>query len=125
MGAKIGQGKAHYIKDATQINEFKKGEVLVTEITDPDWEPIMKIASALLSPTAAAGLRTRPLSRRELGIPAIVGTGNATEVLKTGMEITVSCAEGEVGKVYEGLLKFEVNKHRSHQFSSRRKPKLK
>ena len=96
VGAKIGAGKAHYIKDASSISEFKKGEVLVTEITDPDWEPIMKIASAIVS--------------RELGIPAVVGTGNATTAIKAGQDITVSCAEGELGKVYEGVLKFKINK---------------
>ncbi len=109
VGAKIGAGKAHYIKDATQLSDFKKGEVLVTEITDPDWEPIMKIASAIVT---NAGGRTShaAIVSRELGIPAIVGTGNAVEVLKSGLDITVSCAEGEIGKVYEGLLKFKVNK---------------
>ena len=109
VGAKIGQGKAHYIKDATQLSEFQKGEVLVTEITDPDWEPIMKIASAIVTNSGGRTSHAAIVSR-ELGIPAIVGTGNATEILKTGMEITVSCAEGEVGKVYEGLLKFKVNR---------------
>ena len=109
VGAKIGAGKAHYIKDATQLSEFKKGEVLVTEITDPDWEPIMKIASAIVT---NAGGRTShaAIVSRELGIPAVVGTGDATQVIKTGQEITVSCAEGEVGKIYDGLLKFQVNK---------------
>ncbi len=108
VGAKIGQGKAHYIKDATQLSEFKKGEVLVTEITDPDWEPIMKIASAIVTNSGGRTSHAAIVSR-ELGIPAIVGTGNATEVLKTGMEITVSCAEGEIGKVYAGFLKYEVH----------------
>ncbi len=107
VGAKIGQGKVHYIKDATQLSEFKKGEVLVTEITDPDWEPIMKIASAIVTNSGGRTSHAAIVSR-ELGIPAIVGTGNATEVLKTGMEITVSCAEGELGRIYEGLLKYEV-----------------
>ena len=109
VGAKIGQGKARYIKDATQLSEFEKGEVLVTEITDPDWEPIMKIASAIVT---SSGGRTShaAIVSRELGIPAVVGTGNAPAILKNGQEITVSCAEGEVGKVYEGLLKFKINK---------------
>jgi len=109
VGAKIGQGKARYIRDASQLVEFQKGEVLVTEITDPDWEPIMKIASAIVT---NAGGRTShaAIVSRELGIPAVVGTGHATEIIKDGMEITVSCAEGEVGKVYEGLLNFQVNR---------------
>ena len=110
VGAKIGAGKARYIKDATQLDEFKPGEVLVTEITDPDWEPIMKIASAIVT---NAGGRTShaAIVSRELGIPAVVGCGNATTVVKTGQPVTVSCAEGEVGKIYEGLLKFKINKH--------------
>src|ERR1051326_1995197 len=110
VGAKIGQGKAHYIKDATQLSDFKKGEVLVTEITDPDWEPIMKIASAIVTNSGGRTSHAAIVSR-ELGIPAVVGTGHATEVLKTGMAITVPCAEGEVAKVYEGLIKLKVNKH--------------
>lgn len=109
VGAKIGQGKAHYIKDATEISEFRKGEVLLTEITDPDWEPIMKIASAIVTNSGGRTSHAAIVSR-ELGIPAIVGTGHATDVIKDGQEITVSCAEGEVGKVYEGLLKFEIRK---------------
>jgi pyruvate,water dikinase len=110
VGAKIGAGKARYIKDATQLDEFKAGEVLVTEITDPDWEPIMKIASAIVT---NAGGRTShaAIVSRELGIPAVVGCGNATAVVKTGQPITVSCAEGELGKVYEGMLKFNINRH--------------
>lgn len=110
VGAKIGQGKAHFIKDATQISEFRKGEVLVTEITDPDWEPIMKIASAIVTNSGGRTSHAAIVSR-ELGIPAVVGCGDATTVIKNGQEVTVSCAEGEVGKIYEGLLKFEIEKH--------------
>ena len=109
VGAKIGQGAAHYIKDASNISEFKKGEVLVTEITDPDWEPIMKIASAIVTNSGGRTSHAAIVSR-ELGIPAVVGCGNATSAIKNGIGITVSCAEGEVGKVYEGMLKFEVKK---------------
>ena len=109
VGAKIGQGNVRYIKDATQLSEFKAGEVLVTEITDPDWEPIMKIAKAIVT---NAGGRTShaAIVSRELGIPAVVGCGNATSILKDGTPVTVSCAEGELGKVYEGLLKFKIQK---------------
>lgn len=109
VGTKIGQGRVHVIKDTSQLQEFKKGEVLVTEITDPDWEPIMKIAGAIVTD---AGGRTShaAIVSRELGIPAIVGAGNATEKLKTGQDVTVSCAEGEVGLVYKGLLKYKINK---------------
>ncbi len=109
-GAKIGQGKVHFIKDASQIAEFKKGEVLVTEITDPDWEPIMKIAAAIVTDFGGRTSHAAIVSR-ELGIPAVVGCADATKILKTGKEVTVSCAEGEVGKVYEGLLPFKIERH--------------
>lgn len=110
VGAKIGQGKAHFIKDASQISEFKQGEVLVTEITDPDWEPIMKMASAIVTNSGGRTSHAAIVSR-ELGIPAVVGCGTATKMIKTGTPVTVVCAEGEVGKVYEGLLKFRIDKH--------------
>lgn len=107
VGEMIGQGKARVILDASQINLFQPGDVLVTNRTDPDWEPIMKRASAIVT---NAGGRTchAAIIAREMGIPAIVGCGNATTALQTGQEITVSCAEGETGKVYAGLLNFEV-----------------
>ncbi len=109
VGSKIGQGKARFLKDPSQLSEFQKGEVLLAEMTDPDWEPIMKLAGAIVT---NAGGRTShaAIVSRELGIPAIVGTGDATKVIQTGQEITVSCSEGEAGKVYEGILKFQVNK---------------
>lgn len=107
VGSKIGCGKAHFIKDPTQLNEFKKGEVLIAEITDPDWEPIMKLASAIVT---NAGGRTShaAIVSRELGIPAVVGCGNATKTVSTGKDITVACSEGESGKVFDGILKYEV-----------------
>ncbi|MEI6462800.1 MAG: phosphoenolpyruvate synthase [bacterium] len=107
VGSKIGQGKAHFIKDASQISEFKPGEVLVTEITDPDWEPIMKMASAIITDKGGRTSHAAIVSR-EIGIPAIVGTITATQKIQTGTDITVSCSEGEIGKVYEGILKFEI-----------------
>ncbi len=110
VGSKIGQGKVRSIKDASQMSEFQAGEVLVTEITDPDWEPIMKIASAIVTNSGGRTSHAAIVSR-ELGIPAVVGCGNATSVLHTGQEVTASCAEGDVGKIYEGLLKFRVDKH--------------
>ncbi len=115
VGAKIGQGKAHYIKDASQISEFRPGEVLVTEITDPDWEPIMKMASAIVTNSGGRTSHAAIVSR-ELGIPAIVGTGTATTAIGNSEPITVSCAEGEVGKVYSGLLKFKINRHDLQNF---------
>lgn len=108
VGSKIGQGKARFIKDPNQLDTFQKGEVLIAEITDPDWEPIMKKASAIVTNSGGRTSHAAIVSR-ELGIPAIVGTGNGTEAIPTGTEITVSCAEGELGKVYEGLLKFNVH----------------
>ena len=105
MGAKIGQGKARYIKDATQLDEFQKGEVLVTEITDPDWEPIMKIASAIVTNSGGRTRHAAIVSRANSAFRPLWARGNATEVLKTGMEITVSCAEGEAGQSLRGPVK--------------------
>ncbi|MBI3035178.1 phosphoenolpyruvate synthase [Candidatus Woesearchaeota archaeon] len=109
VGTKIGSGKAHVIKSVSDMGNFKAGEVLITEKTDPDWEPIMKIASAIVT---NRGGRTAhaAIVARELGIPAIVGTEKGTELVKTGEDVTISCAEGEVGKVYKGKLKFEIHK---------------
>ena len=109
VGYKIGKGKVNAIKDASSIEDFNKGEVLVTEMTDPDWEPIMKIAAAIVTNSGGRTCHAAIVSR-ELGIPCVVGTRNATEALKTGKEVTVSCAEGEEGYVYEGLLDFEIKK---------------
>ncbi len=109
IGSKIGSGKVNVIKHVTDIASFKEGEVLVTEMTDPDWEPIMKIASAIIT---NKGGRTchAAIVARELGIPCIVGTENATETLNNSQEVTVDCSQGEVGFVYEGKLKFKVEK---------------
>lgn len=107
VGGKIGAGRANVIKDVAKIAEFKKGEVLVTEMTDPDWEPIMKIASAIVTNSGGRTSHAAIVSR-ELGIPCIVGTGNATSAIKDTKSVTVSCAEGEEGKVYDGILKFEL-----------------
>ena len=110
VGSKIGAGKANVIKDVSGINNFKKGEILVTDMTDPDWEPIMKIASAIVTNRGGRTCHAAIISR-ELGIPCVVGTNNGTEKIKKGQNITVSCAEGERGYVYEGILKFEIEKH--------------
>jgi pyruvate,water dikinase len=107
VGASIGQGKAHVILDVSQIHLFQPGEVLVTNKTDPDWEPIMKKASAIVTNQGGRTCHAAIIAR-EMGIPAIVGGGNATDVLKTGQEVTISCAEGDEGRVYKGLLPFEV-----------------
>ncbi|NJM72867.1 MAG: phosphoenolpyruvate synthase [Scytonema sp. RU_4_4] len=107
VGEMIGQGKARVILDVHHINEFQPGEVLVTNRTDPDWEPIMKKASAIVTNSGGRTCHAAIIAR-EMGIPAIVGCGYATTVVKTGQEITVSCAEGETGRVYQGLLPYEV-----------------
>ena len=109
VGSMIGQGAAHIIEDSAHIHEFKKGEVLVTDMTDPDWEPIMKIASAIVANRGGRTCHAAIISR-ELGIPCIVGTVNGSEVIKNGSEVTVSCAEGETGNIYEGLLKFVIDR---------------
>ncbi len=109
VGAKIGQGIANVINDVVDIHDFKKGQVLVTDMTDPDWEPIMKIAGAIVTNRGGRTCHAAIISR-ELGIPCVIGTENGSKVLKSGQEITVSCAEGEAGNIYEGLLKFEVER---------------
>jgi pyruvate, water dikinase len=107
VGKKIAAGAARVIKDVADINQLQPGEVLVTDMTDPDWEPIMKIAAAIVTNRGGRTCHAAIVSR-ELGLPAVVGTGNATAAIPTGTAVTVSCAEGETGNVYEGKLDFEV-----------------
>ncbi len=109
IGTKIGQGKVHYIKGVEELDTFKAGEVLVADTTNPDWEPVMKIASAIITNKGGRTCHAAILSR-ELGIPAVVGCDNATEVLADADKVTVSCAEGEEGHIYEGILDFEIQK---------------
>jgi pyruvate, water dikinase len=109
VGSKIGAGPVNVIASASDIKNFKKGEVLVTDMTDPDWEPIMKIAAAIVTNKGGRTCHAAIVSR-ELGVPCIVGTGKGTEALKNAKEATVSCAEGEVGNVYEGILKYDVRR---------------
>lgn len=111
VGQKIGQGRANVIKDIKEIGKFKKGEVLVTRMTDPDWEPIMKIASAIVTDEGSRVCHAAIVSR-ELGIPCVVGTKKATEIIKTGQEITVDCSQGEEGFVLEGKVPIEKKIHR-------------
>jgi len=111
VGGKIGAGRVRVLRTAKEISKFEKGEVLVTEITDPDWEPIMKIASAIVTDKGGRTSHAAIVSR-ELGIPCIVGSGNATTVLKNGEEVTVDCASGDVGNVYRGVLPFEILEHK-------------
>lgn len=108
VGTKIAHGKVHVIHDIAHIHDFKKGEILVTEITDPDWEPIMKIASAIVTDKGGRTSHAAIVSR-ELGIPCIVGTGNATRVLTDGTDITVDCNSG---KILCGTVEYSVIEHR-------------
>ncbi|RXA21886.1 phosphoenolpyruvate synthase [Methanosarcina sp. MSH10X1] len=105
VGDKIASGKAHVIPDVSDLPSFKPGEILIADTTTPDWEPVMKTAAAIVTNKGGRTCHAAIVSR-ELGIPAVVGAGNATEVLETGREITVSCAEGEEGLVYDGILPF-------------------
>ncbi|MDP3964675.1 MAG: phosphoenolpyruvate synthase, partial [bacterium] len=109
VGFKIGTGKVRVIQSVKQIHKFQPGEVLVTTMTDPDWEPIMKIASAIVTEEGGRTSHAAIVSR-ELGLPAIVGTGDATKKLKTGQKVTISCAEGERGYIYQGVLPYNVKR---------------
>ena len=108
IGQKISSGVVRAVDDVLQMNLIKKGDVLVTDMTNPDWEPIMKIASAIVTNRGGRTCHAAIIAR-ELGIPAIVGTTNATKILKNGDLVTVSCAEGDNGHVYDGILPFERN----------------
>jgi len=107
VGEKIAAGKAHIIANTAHLPEFKKGEVLVADTTTPDWEPVMKIAAAIVTNRGGRTCHAAIVSR-ELGIPAVVGAENATKLILGGKEVTVSCAEGDVGKIYRGEVPFEV-----------------
>jgi len=109
IGFKIGQGPVQVIKDVGGIETFKKGNVLVTEMTDPDWEPIMKIASAIVTNSGGKTCHAAIVSR-ELGIPCIVGTKDGTNTLAKEKYVTVSCADGEIGNVYKGKISFRIKK---------------
>ncbi len=107
VGTKVGQGVANVIQSALDMEQFNEGDVLITSMTDPDWEPIMKIASAIVTNKGGRTCHAAIISR-ELGIPCVIGTGNGDEVIQTGQEVTISCCEGETGHVYDGLLKYDV-----------------
>jgi pyruvate,water dikinase len=107
IGQKIGAGPARVLSSVDQMGDFSEGEVLVADMTDPDWEPIMKRAAAIVTNRGGRTCHAAIIAR-ELGIPAVVGTGKATKELTDGREITVSCAEGDTGFVYEGVLDFTV-----------------
>jgi len=109
VGEKIATGRVRVIQSAQHIDRFQEGEVLVTDKTDPDWQPIMKKAAAIITNRGGRTCHAAIVSR-ELGVPAIVGTEHGTEALKDGQMVTVSCAEGDAGFVYEGALPFEVER---------------
>ena len=108
VGSKIGRGPVRLLESAFEIAEFQKGEVLVTDRTDPDWEPIMRIASAIVTDRGGRTCHAAIVSR-ELGIPCIIGTGSSTRLLKTGQKVTIDTSEGE-GRVYDGELKFRIDR---------------
>ena len=109
IGQKIGAGAAQVIRSVQDMHRLKPGEVLVTDMTDPDWEPVMKRAAAIVTNRGGRTCHAAIIAR-ELGIPAVVGCGNATREITDGMEVTVSCAEGDSGFIYAGLLPFDVVK---------------
>ena len=109
VGTKIGQGTTRVIEDVSGIHDFKAGEVLVTDMTDPDWEPIMKIAGAIVTNRGGRTCHAAIISR-ELGIPCIIGTVDGSELIPSGIDVTVSCAEGETGNIYKGLIDFEIDR---------------
>lgn len=111
VGSLIGRGAANIIKDVQNIHDFKRGEVLVTDMTDPDWEPVMKSAAGIVTNRGGRTCHAAIISR-ELGIPCIVGTNNATESILHGEEITVDCSHGAIGRIYRGLLDYEVKETR-------------
>lgn len=121
VGSKIGQGEANVIRDVKDISKFQKGQILVTEMTDPDWEPIMKIAAGIVTNRGGRTCHAAIISR-ELGIPCVVGAGNATEKVKPGQKITLDTSQGDDGIVYEGILRYDIEKT---DLSKMPKPKTK
>ncbi len=109
VGSRIGKGEVNRIMSVKDIEKFKAGQILVTDMTDPDWEPIMKIASAIVTDKGGRTCHAAIVSR-EMGIPCVVGTNNASRVLKNKQKVTVSCAEGEEGFVYSGELEYKIEK---------------
>ncbi|WP_171293734.1 phosphoenolpyruvate synthase [Acinetobacter pittii] len=110
IGQRIGSGKVRVVNSIKEMDKVQEGDVLVSDMTDPDWEPVMKRAAAIITNRGGRTCHAAIIAR-ELGVPAIVGCGNATEVLTDGQEVTVSCAEGDTGFIYEGALDFEVQRN--------------
>jgi pyruvate,water dikinase len=109
VGQRIGHGNVRVILNASEMEQLIDGEILVTDMTDPDWEPVMKRASAIVTNRGGRTCHAAIIAR-ELGVPAVVGTSDASEILKNGQAVTVSCAEGEEGFIYEGIQEFVINK---------------
>ncbi|NMM39659.1 phosphoenolpyruvate synthase [Pseudoalteromonas arctica] len=107
IGHKIGSGVVRVLDSINEMDQVQQGDILVTDMTDPDWEPIMKRAAAIVTNRGGRTCHAAIIAR-ELGIPAVVGCGNATDLIKAGQEVTVSCAEGDTGFIYEGILDFEI-----------------
>jgi len=110
IGQRIGAGKVRIIKDVSEMDKVQPGDVLVSDMTDPDWEPVMKRASAIVTNRGGRTCHAAIIAR-ELGIPAVVGCGNATQLLKDGQGVTVSCAEGDTGFIFEGELGFDIKQN--------------
>ncbi len=121
VGEKIASGRARVIADVSRLHEFLPGEILVSDTTNPDWEPVMKTAAAIVTNRGGRTCHAAIVSR-ELGVPAVVGTNDATEKIRTGQDVTVNCSEGDEGVVYEGILPFHVEKV---SLASLRRPKTK
>ena len=114
IGKKIGAGNARVIEDISEMDRVQPGDVLVTDMTDPDWEPVMKRAAAIITNRGGRTCHAAIIAR-ELGIPAIVGCGEATRTIKAGQSVTASCAEGDTGLVYQGILDFEIERSENIQ----------
>lgn len=110
IGQRVGAGKVRIVTNLNEMSKVQDGDVLVSDMTDPDWEPVMKRASAIITNRGGRTCHAAIIAR-ELGVPAIVGCGNATELLTDGQAVTVSCAEGDTGFIYDGVLDFEVQKN--------------
>ncbi|HQW53347.1 MAG TPA: phosphoenolpyruvate synthase [Acinetobacter sp.] len=113
IGQRIGSGKVRIVTSIKEMDKVQDGDVLVSDMTDPDWEPVMKRAAAIITNRGGRTCHAAIIAR-ELGVPAIVGCGNATEILTDGQEVTVSCAEGDTGFIYEGALDFEIQRNSIH-----------
>ncbi|MFA7475986.1 MAG: phosphoenolpyruvate synthase, partial [Castellaniella sp.] len=111
IGQKIGSGTVRVVADASEMDKVRPGDILVTDMTDPNWEPVMKMASAIVTNRGGRTCHAAIIAR-ELGIPAVVGCADATDVLANGREVTVSCAEGDEGRIYDGLIETEIEEVR-------------